>query len=154
MRRNLPLALLISTISALGIYLLSTVQAANSQIKATQATPNTPAAAAPTTAEKIEFRKKTIRTMKDELEQTTAAVQSSNYGAARDTFKSALKKWYTFGGTVKRLAPETYEKVADGFKTVNTSLNQSQPQQKTLISDLQGLTRNVKAAVTVSDAND
>ncbi|HEY9826009.1 MAG TPA: hypothetical protein V6D19_11210 [Stenomitos sp.] len=108
----------------------------------------------PSTADKIKFRKKTIRTMETELEQTLASVQSGSYSSANTTFNKALKKWYTFGGTIKRLSPTTYSPVADGFATVKTALQQSNASQKSLIANLQTLIRNAKEAVTVSDAND
>lgn len=108
----------------------------------------------PSTADKIKFRKKTIRTMETELEQTLASVQSGSYSSANTTFNKALKKWYIFGGTIKRLSPTTYSPIAEGFASVKTALQQSNASQKSLIADLQTLIRNAKAAVAISDTHD
>lgn len=116
--------------------------------------PAAPPSAEPSTAEKIQFRKKTIRTMKDELEQTVSAVQARNWNSAIATFGRAYKKWSTFGGTIKRLSPETYTPVHAGFKTANSSLNNPNTPASTVIADLQALIKNVATAVTISDAND
>lgn len=175
MKRTLVLMFLISIIATVGIGFAAPGQAAdsqptetvehqpveavNSQIKLSQTDANSPPPpttppVSPSTEEKIKFRKQTIRTMKEQVEQTTSSVQAGNYGAARKSFESALKKWYTFGGTIKRLSPETYTKVAAEFKTVNSSIYQSSPQRATLVANLQVLARDVSAAVKVSDAND
>jgi hypothetical protein len=108
----------------------------------------------PTTAEKIAFRRKTIRTMKDELDQTLSAVQSGNYDSAYTVFENARKKWNTFGGTIKRLSAPTYTPMDAAFRTIDASLRQAQPSQATLIADLQALIREAASAVTISDAND
>jgi hypothetical protein len=108
----------------------------------------------PTTAEKIAFRRKTIRTMKDELDQTLSAVQSGNYDSAYATFEHARKKWNTFGGTIKRLSAPTYTPMDAAFRTIDASLRQAQPPQATLVGDLQALIHEAASAVTISDAND
>ncbi|MEA5511247.1 hypothetical protein VB715_15850 [Crocosphaera sp. UHCC 0190] len=108
----------------------------------------------PTTAQKIAFRRKTIRTMKDELDQTLSSVQSRNYQAAKTPFESAKKKWFTFGGTIKRIAPDLYEIIDPGFKTVNTLLNQASPQQGNLTAQLQRVVEAATKAVTISDATE
>ncbi len=159
MHQKLVLTLLVSIITISGNCLTFPAFSSDRQIKLAQTNANspppaTPSPASPSTEEKIKFRKATIRTMKDQLDQTTSSVQSGNYGAAKTAFESALKKWYTFGGTIKRLSPETYQKVAAEFKAVNTSIYQASPQQKTLVANLQTLTRDVGAAVKISDAND
>ncbi|MBW4550437.1 MAG: hypothetical protein KME35_04925 [Aphanocapsa sp. GSE-SYN-MK-11-07L] len=175
MKRTLVLIFLISIIATFGIGFVAPVQAADSQptepveyqtvdavesqIELSQTDANSPppptnSPVSPGTEEKIKFRKQTIRTMKEQVEQTTSSVQAGNYGAARKSFESALKKWYTFGGTIKRLSPETYTKVAAEFKTVNNSIDQSSPQKTTLVANLQALTRDLSAAVKISDAND
>lgn len=109
---------------------------------------------APSKADKIQFRKQTIRIMKAELEQTASAVQSSNYDTARSKFRSALKKWYLFGGTIKRLLPETYQKVATDFNIVNSTIASSHPSHQSLIANLQNLINEVDVAVKISDDND
>jgi uncharacterized protein YukE len=156
MNRKFVFILLTLIIATCEIYFSPPVEAADRHIKLAQTDANSPPPVAPastSTEEKIKFRKATIRTMKDQLDQTTASIQAGNYGAAKTTFASALKKWYTFGGTIKRLSPEIYQKVAAEFKAVNTSIYQSSPQQKTLVANLQALTRDVGAAVKVSDVN-
>jgi hypothetical protein len=108
----------------------------------------------PTLQEKIAFRRKTIRTMKDELDQTLSAVQSSDYDTASTVFEHARKKWNTFGGTIKRLSPEIYAPMDAGFRIVGASLSQSQPSHATLVADLQALIGEATKAVPISDAND
>jgi uncharacterized protein YukE len=153
MKQKLVVTLLISIITA-SMFLSSSVEAADRQIKLAQMDAKSPPPASASTEEKIKVRRQMIRTMKDQVEQTTSSVQSGNYGAAKNAFESALKKWYTFGGTIKRLSPETYQKVAAEFKAVNTSIHQSRPPQKTVVANLQTLTRDVSAAVKISDAKD
>ncbi len=167
MKRTLALIFLISIIVTFEIGFSAAVQAADSQavevidsqIEVSQTDANSPPPptappVSPSTEEKIKFRKQTIRTMQEQVAQTTSSVQAGNYGAARKSFEGALKKWYTFGGTIKRLSPETYTKVAAEFKTVNNSIYQASPPKATLVGNLQALTRDVGAAVKISDAND
>jgi hypothetical protein len=108
----------------------------------------------PALEEKIAFRRKTIRTMKDELDQTFSAVQSGDYDTANTVFERARKKWNTFGGTIKRLSADTYDPMDTAFRTIGAILNQAQPSQAALIADLQALTREANSAVTISDANE
>jgi uncharacterized protein YukE len=108
----------------------------------------------PTLEEKIAFRRKTIRTMKDELDQALSAVQSGDYGTAHTVFEDARKKWNIFGGTIKRLSADTYGPMDAAFRTIGATLSQAQPSQAALIADLQALTREASSAVTISDAND
>ncbi len=108
----------------------------------------------PTTQEKIAFRRKTIRTMKDELDQTLSAVKSADYGTAQTIFEDARKKWNIFGGTIKRLSADTYGPMDAAFRAIGSTLSQAQPSQAALIADLQALTREASSAVTISDAND
>jgi hypothetical protein len=115
-----------------------------------QATPK----AAPTTAEKIAFRRKTIRTMSEELEQISKLVNAAKYQEAQVTFEKALKKWNTFGGTIKRIAPDRYAKMLPGFANVKKGLYSSAVPLSTLKSDLNGLIQEAKAAVIVSDQQD
>ena len=56
--------------------------------------------------------------------------------------------------TIKRIAPELYEILDPGIKTVNTLLNQANPQQGTLTAELQKLTQAATQAVVVSDARE
>jgi hypothetical protein len=110
--------------------------------------------ALPTVQEKIEFRRKTLRTMRDDLVQTAAFVQSAQFASAQESFAKALKKWYIFGGTVKRIAPESYAKISPGFEAVKKGLHQSAIPLSTLKSDLQHLIQDVNIAVPISDAQE
>lgn len=115
-----------------------------------QATPK----ATPTTEEKIAFRRKTIRAMSEELEQISKLVNAAKYQDAQVTFEKALKKWNTFGGTIKRIAPERYAKMLPGFANVKKGLYSSAVPLATLKADLNSLTQETKAAVIVSDQQD
>jgi hypothetical protein len=104
-----------------------------------------PSAAPPTTEQKIAYRRKTLHTMK---------VQSAQFGAAQTTFEKALKKWYTFGGTIKRIAPESYTAISPEFDQVKKGLYQSSVPIATLQKSLQALIRDVGEAVPISDAQE
>jgi hypothetical protein len=112
------------------------------------------AQAAPTVQEKIAFRRKTLRTMRDELVQIADLVKAARFGEAQATFEKALKKWYTFGGTVKRIAPDSYAKISPNFAAVKTGLYQSSVPLGTLKTNLQTLIQDVNVAVPISDAKE
>ena len=111
-----------------------------------------PAPAAPTIQEKIEFRRKTLRTMREDLIQTASFVQTTQFDAAQQSFAKALKKWYIFGGTIRRIAPESYAKISPGFESVKKGLYQPSVPLNTLKADLQRLVQAVDIAVPISDA--
>ena len=113
-----------------------------------------PPKAAPTVQEKIAFRRKTLRTMRDELVQIADLVKAARFGEAQATFEKALKKWYTFGGTVKRIAPDSYAKISPNFDAVKTGLYQSSVPLSTLKANLQTLIQDVNIAVPISDAKE
>ena len=113
-----------------------------------------PPKAAPTVQEKIAFRRKTLRTMRDELLQIADLVKAARFGEAQATFEKALKKWYTFGGTVKRIAPDSYAKISPNFDAVKTGLYQSSVPLSTLKANLQTLIQDVNIAVPISDAKE
>jgi hypothetical protein len=111
-------------------------------------------AAEPTLQEKIAFRRKTLHTMGDELGQVAVDVKAERFASAQATFTKALKKWHTFGGTIKRIAPESYAKIAPGFAAVKKGLYQSEVPLSQLNADLQSLTKEVKVALPISDATE
>jgi hypothetical protein len=78
--------------------------------------------------------------MKDALSQTTTAVESSNFTAAKDSFGTARQAWFKFGGSVKQQSADTYQKMDDSVKTLNGSINTSVPQKDALLVDLKALT--------------
>jgi hypothetical protein len=142
------LVLILSTFGISGLHLKS---ATASSFTLTQASPSTGAS---TVQGKIAFRRKTLHTMQDELEQVAASVKAERFGEAQATFEKALKKWYTFGGTVKRIAPNSYAKISPNFDAVKTGLYQSSVPLSTLKANLQTLIQDVKVAVPISDAKE
>ena len=90
--------------------------------------------------------------MRDELVQIADLVKAARFAEAQTTFEKALKKWYTFGGTIKRIAPDSYAKVSPHFDYVKTGLYQSSVPLSTLKANLQTLIQDV--AVPISDAKD
>ncbi|EAZ90177.1 hypothetical protein [Crocosphaera chwakensis] len=89
--------------------------------------------------------------MKEQIDQTLSLVKSGNYQQAKISFSTARKTWFTFGGTIKRIAPDLYEIMNPGFNQANTLLNQSNPQKQGLIEQLQTLSNTGTNAVKVSD---
>jgi negative regulator of replication initiation len=108
----------------------------------------------PSTQEKIAFRRKTIQTMRDELVQVSDLVKAARYGEAQATFERALRKWYTFGGTIKRIAPDSYAKISPNFAAVQRGLYNASVPLSTLRANLQTLIQDVNVAVPISDAQD
>ena len=113
-----------------------------------------PPKVAPTVQDKIAFRRKTLRTMRDELVQIADLVKAERFAEAQTTFEKALKKWYTFGGTIKRIAPGSYAKISPNFDSVKTGLYQSSVPLGTLKVNLQTLIQDVNVAVPISDAKE
>lgn len=109
---------------------------------------------APTVQDKIAFRRKTLHSMKDELSQVADLVKSEQFRSAQALFEKALKNWYIFGGTIKRIAPESYAKILPGFDKVKRGLYQSSVPLSTLKSNLQALIQDVSIALPISDAQD
>jgi hypothetical protein len=106
------------------------------------------------TQDKIAFRRKTIRTMRDEFVQVSDLVKAARYGEAQATFEKALKKWYTFGGTIKRIAPDSYAKISPNIGAVQKGLYNASVPLGTLKANLQTLIQDVNVAVPISDAKD
>jgi hypothetical protein len=109
---------------------------------------------APSTQDKIAFRRKTIRTMRDEFVQVSDLVKAARYGEAQATFEKALKKWYTFGGTIKRIAPDSYAKISPSINAVQKGLYNASVPLGTLKANLNTLIQDVNVAVPISDAKD
>jgi hypothetical protein len=108
----------------------------------------------PSTQDKIAFRRKTIRAMRDEFVQISDLVKAARYGEAQATFEKALKKWYTFGGTIKRIAPDTYAKISPNIDAVQKGLYNASVPLGTLKANLKTLIQDVNVAVPISDAKD
>jgi hypothetical protein len=85
-----------------------------------------------------------LMAMKDDLSKATTAVEGKDFTGAKESFGSARQTWYKFGGSVKQTAPETYQKLEDGIKTVNTGLSQAEPAADTLTTALKGLTTDLE----------
>jgi hypothetical protein len=152
MKNKHAFVFLLFTLTTLGLYsdfpAHATVQASSALHIIAQSPSGT------STQDKIEFRRKTIRTMRDELVQISDLVKTARYGEAQATFEKALKKWYTFGGTIKRIAPDSYTKIAPNFDAVKKGLYQSSVPLSTLKSNLQTLIQDVNVAVPISDATE
>ena len=104
--------------------------------------------------DKIAFRRKTIRTMRDEFVQVSDLVKAARYGEAQATFEKALKKWYTFGGTIKRIAPDSYANISPNINAVQKGLYNASVPLGTLKANLQALIQDVNVAVPISEAKD
>lgn len=98
-----------------------------------------PAVAENTTGDKTATFQTNLVAMKDALSQTTTAVESSNFTAAKDSFGTARQAWFKFGGSVKQQSADTYQKMDDSVKTLNGSINTSAPQKDALLVDLKAL---------------
>jgi hypothetical protein len=97
-----------------------------------------PVGAASATGDKTAFQTNLVA-MKDALSQTTTAVESSDFTAAKDAFGTARQTWFKFGGSVKQQSAETYQKMDEGVKTVNGSIAANAPRKDALLVDLKSL---------------
>jgi hypothetical protein len=77
--------------------------------------------------------------MKEALSQATSAVESSDFTAAKDSFSTARQTWFKFGGSVKQQSDETYQKMDQSVKTVNSAMTTGTPQKDALLVDLKAL---------------
>jgi hypothetical protein len=154
MNSKYALALLMSTVTTLGIYHYCLVPIPVHALELAPVVAAETPKAASSTQEKIAFRRKTLRTMRDELVQIADLVKAGNFGTAQTTFEKALKKWYTFGGTIKRIAPDSYAKISPNFEAVRKGLYQSSVPLSTLKANLQTLIQDVNVAVPISDAKE
>lgn len=83
--------------------------------------------------------------MKDALAETNTAVESNDYSTAKTSFLTARQTWFKFGGIVKDKSADSYQTLDQGIKTVNTALNQPDPEQNTLLTDLETLTSELNS---------
>lgn len=84
-----------------------------------------------------------LMAMQDELTKATTAVEGKDFTGAKESFGAARQTWYKFGGSVKQKSPETYQKMEDGIKSVNTGLGQAEPAPDTLLTALKGLSTDL-----------
>ncbi|MEO0377482.1 MAG: hypothetical protein AAF329_23345, partial [Cyanobacteria bacterium P01_A01_bin.17] len=92
-----------------------------------------------TEAEEAQAFENNLVAMKEALTKTNTAVESSDFSSAKDSFSEARQTWYKFGGSVKEQSADTYQAMDQGVKTVNTALNQAEPAQAGILSDLSSL---------------
>jgi hypothetical protein len=105
-----------------------------------------------TLQEKVAFRRKSIRVMKEQVELISVLVKAGEYDLIRNYFFIAPQKtWFMFGGTVKRLSPELYEPIFSKFRAIDSLLSQTNPSQSSLTSNLNELDELLDSAVKVSD---
>lgn len=78
--------------------------------------------------------------MQDALTKTNTAVESNDFSSAKTSFSEARQTWFKFGGIVKEKSADSYQTLDQGVKTVNTALNQTEPTQESLLSELQTMT--------------
>jgi hypothetical protein len=102
--------------------------------------------------EKVAFRRKSIRVLKEQVELISVLVKAGEYDLIRDYFFIAPQKtWLMFGGTVKRLSPELYDPIFSKFRAIDSLLGQANPSQSSLTSNLNELNKLLDSAVKVSD---
>jgi hypothetical protein len=105
-----------------------------------------------TLQEKVAFRRKSIRVMKEQVELISVLAKAGEYDLIRNYFFIAPQKtWLMFGGTVKRLSPELYEPIFSKFRAIDALLDQTNPSQSSLTSSLNELDKLLDSAVKVSD---
>jgi hypothetical protein len=152
MNYKFTVGLFLSLFLALGVWsdvpALANIHASNTLLIAAEP------AKEPSIQDKIAFRRKTIRTMRDEFVQVSDLVKGARYGEAQATFEKALKKWYTFGGTIKRIAPDSYAKISPNIDAVQKGLYNASVPLGTLKANLNTLIEDVNVAVPISDAQD
>jgi hypothetical protein len=153
MNYKLAVALLLSSFAAFGICRDVPVLANHHASNATRRIAAEPPKGT-STQDKIAFRRKTIRAMRDEFVQISDLVNAARYGEAQATFEKALKKWYTFGGTIKRIAPDSYAKISPNIDAVQKGLYNASVPLSTLKANLKTLIQDVNVAVPISDAKD
>lgn len=90
--------------------------------------------------DKAEAFNNNLVAMKDALTKTNTAVESSDFSNAKSSFGEARQTWYKFGGSVKEKSTDTYQTLDEGVKSINTALNQTEPTQETLLTELKLLT--------------
>lgn len=103
-------------------------------------------------AEKIAFRRKSIRVMGDLVTLATLMIRAEDYPRGRDNFfLSARKIWLMFGGTIKRFDAGLGGDIESQFNSIKTALEQSSPNQSSLVTSLAALNQLMETAVRMSD---
>ena len=103
-------------------------------------------------AEKVAFRRNSVRVMRDLLALSTIMAQAEEYQRAKDLFFVPSRKiWFMFGGTIKRLSPNLGQSIEALLNSINTMLEQSVPSKATLVKSLSELNRSMDQAVQISD---
>ncbi|MGK7942364.1 MAG: hypothetical protein AB4062_19835 [Crocosphaera sp.] len=103
-------------------------------------------------AEKVAFRRNSVRVMRDLLALSTIMIQAEDYQRAKDIFFVPSRKiWFMFGGTIKRLSPDLGKSIEPLFNSINTMLEQSVPSKETLVTSLAELNALMDQAVQTSD---
>ncbi|WP_404790777.1 hypothetical protein [Altericista sp. CCNU0014] len=148
------LALLTLALSSLSIVGCLPARATIPRLESARAIAVEPIIVAQDIQEKIAFRRQTLRTMRDEMVRVSDLVRAARYGEAQTTFESARRKWYTFGGTIRRIAPDSYARISPNISAVGRGLYNSSVPLSTLRANLQALIRDVNVAIPISDATD
>ncbi|MDJ0598212.1 MAG: hypothetical protein QNJ37_05165 [Crocosphaera sp.] len=103
-------------------------------------------------AEKVAFRRNSVRVMRDLLALSTLMIQAEEYERGKDLFFVPSRKiWFLFGGTIKRLSPDLGESIESRFNSINTMLDRSIPSNTTLVAGLKELNSFLDQAVEISD---
>ncbi len=97
-----------------------------------------------TEAEKAQAFTDNLVAMKEALSQTNTALESSDFASAKESFGNARQTWFKFGGSVKEKSSDTYQVMDQGVKTVNTALNQANPTQETLLTEVKNLSSELE----------
>ena len=99
----------------------------------------------PESADKTQIFNDNLLAMKDALAKTNTAVEASDFSNAKTSFSEARQTWYQFGGSVKEKSADSYQTLDQGVKNINTALNQAEPAQDTLMTDLETLTSEINS---------
>lgn len=103
-------------------------------------------------AEKVAFRRHSVRVMRDLLALSTIMIQAEEYQRANDIFfVPGQKIWFMFGGTIKRLSPDLGTSIEALLNSINMMLDQTVPLKATLVTSLTELNRLMDQAVQISD---
>ena len=105
-------------------------------------------------AEKVAFRRNSVRVMRDLLALSTIMIQAEEYQRGKEMFFVPGRKiWFMFGGTIKRLSPDLGNSIEERLNSINTMLTQTVPSKTTLVTSLTELNRSLDQAVKISDEN-
>ncbi len=103
-------------------------------------------------AEKVAFRRKSIRVMGDLVSLATLMIRAEDYPRGRDNFfLPARKIWFMFGGTIKRFDAGLGNDLEARFNAIKTVLEQQSPNPSSLVASLSTLNQLMETAVKMSD---